>query len=167
MVTTMEDHVDGDAGHLGGAYPDWDLRGTALFGRVSRIERLLEVRRNEALRPERLTTADIDVLASLWRHPAGQRPRDLRRTMMIGSGTLTPRLDRLEAAGWLQRRPDPDDLRGRLLLLTETGRRRVPELVERLLAVENEALAGLPRTAVERLVGDLRRLLSSVDSAPA
>jgi hypothetical protein len=80
----------------------------ALLGRVSRIERLLDVRRAEVLRPHGLTTTDIDVLASLWRHhPNGQRPRDLRRTMMIGSGTLTPRLDRLEADGW--RHPDPDD----------------------------------------------------------
>ena len=70
-----------------------------LLGRVPRIERLLEVRRLDVLRPHGLTTADIDVLASLWRHPDGQRPRDLRRTMMVGSGTLTPRLDRLEAGG--------------------------------------------------------------------
>ncbi len=103
------------------AHPDWDLTGMALLGRVSRIERLLEVRRLGALRPDGLTTADIDVLASLWRKPAGLRPRDLRRTMMVGSGTLTPRLDRLEAAGWLQRRLDPEDMRGRVLVLTETG----------------------------------------------
>ena len=87
--------------------------------------------------------------------------------MMVGSGTLTPCLDRLEAAGWLRRHPDPDDLRGRVLVLTESGRRRVPELVERLLAVENQALDGLPRTAVERLVGELRRLLASLEDGAA
>jgi DNA-binding MarR family transcriptional regulator len=163
----MEDHVDGVVATWRDAHPDWDLSGMALLGRVSRIERLLEVRRLEVLRPEGLTTADVDVLASLWRHPAGQRPRDLRRSMMVGSGTLTPRLDRLEAAGWLRRRPDPDDQRGRVLVLTATGRRRVPRLVERLLAVENDALAALPRTAVDRLVGDLGRLLSSLEDSPA
>ena len=159
----MNDHVDGVVATWRDAHPDWDLTGMALLGRVSRIERLLEVRRLDVLRPDRLTTADVDVLASLWRNPTGQRPRDLRRTMMVGSGTLTPRLDRLEAAGWIQRQPDPDDLRGRVLTLTDVGRRRVPQLVERLLAVENDALAGLPRTAVDRLVGDLSRLLSSLD----
>jgi DNA-binding MarR family transcriptional regulator len=86
--------------------------------------------------------------------------------MMVGSGTLTPRLDRLAAEGWLRRRPDPDDRRGRVLVLTERGRRRVPALVERLLAVENEALAALPRTVVDRLTGDLRRLLSSLGDGP-
>jgi DNA-binding MarR family transcriptional regulator len=147
-------------------YPEWDLSGMALFGRVSRIERLLDARRLDVLRPQGLSATDIDVLASLWRHhPAGQRPRDLRRTMMIGSGTLTPRLDRLEAEGWLRRRPDPDDLRGRVLVLTDAGRRQVPQLVEQLLAVENEALASLPRGSVERLVTDLGRLLTALETA--
>ena len=43
--------------------------------------------------------------------------------------------------------------------------RQVPELVERLLAVENQAVAGLPRTAVDRLVGELSRLLSSLEDS--
>ena len=76
----MEDHVDGVVTAWGNAHPDWDLTGMAVLGRVSRIERLLEVRRLEALRPDGLTTADIDVLASLWHHPAGQRPRDGEET---------------------------------------------------------------------------------------
>ena len=87
--------------------------------------------------------------------------------MMIGSGTLTPRLDRLEADGWLRRRADPEDLRGRLLVLTQAGRRRVPQLIERLLAVENEVLASLPRSTVDRLVDDLHQLLEALeDPAP-
>ncbi len=162
----MQDHVDGVVTAWQNAHPDWDYTGMALLGRVSRIERLLQVRRLDVLRPDGLTTADVDVLASLWHHPAGQRPRDLRRTMMVGSGTLTPRLDRLEAAGWLQRRPDPEDLRGCVLELTDVGRRRIPQLVERLLAVENGALAELPQPAVDRLVRDLSQLLSSLDDAP-
>jgi DNA-binding MarR family transcriptional regulator len=145
------------------AHPDWDVTGLEVLGRIARIERLLDVRRLEALREEGLTTADVDVLAGLWFHPAGQRPRDLRRTLLVGSGTLTPRLDRLEAAGWLRRRPDPDDLRGRVLVLTESGRRRVPRLVERLLRIQNDALSGLPRGLVDRLAGDLARLLADLE----
>lgn len=162
----MTDHVETVVQAWRTAHPDWDLTGMALLGRVSRVERLLEVRRMEVLRADGLTTADIDVLASLWRHPRGQRPRDLRRTMMVGSGTLTPRLDRLEANGWLERRPDPDDLRGRLLVLTAKGRRHVPRLVRRLLDVENDALASVPRAVAGRLVADLAQLLTSIDPAP-
>ena len=159
----MVDHVDGVVATWRNTYPDWDLSGMELLGRVARIERLLDVRRLDVLRPHGLTTGDVDVLASLWRHQGGQRPRDLRRTMMIGSGTLTPRLDRLGSAGWLERRPDPEDRRGCVLVLTDAGRQQVPQLVEQLLAVENQALTALPRAAVERLVRDLGRLLSTLD----
>ena len=162
----MTDHVDTVVRSWRTAHPDWDLTGMALLGRISRVERLLEVRRLEVLRADGLTSADVDVLASLWRHPGGQRPRDLRKTMMIGSGTLTPRLDRLEANGWLQRRTDPDDLRGRRLVLTSKGRRQVPRLVQRLLDVENDVLSSAPRPVLDRLVADLAQLLTSIDPAP-
>jgi len=161
----MDDHVGGVVSRWRDTYPEWDLSGMALFGRVSRIEQLLNARRLEVLRPHGLNTTDVDVLASLWRHhPSGQRPRDLRRTMMIGSGSLTPRLDRLEADGWLRRKPDPEDLRGRVLVLTESGRRKVPSLVERLLAVENDAIASLPRAFVDRVVTDLARLVAPLEA---
>lgn len=77
--------------------------------------------------------------------------------MLIGSGTLTARLDRLEAAGLLERRPDPDDRRGRLLHLTGAGERLVPDVVTDLLAIENELLAGLPPSVRDRLSRDLGR----------
>jgi DNA-binding MarR family transcriptional regulator len=161
----VADHIDEVVEAWSRARPGWDLGGMALFARISRIERLVDARRTEVLRPHGLAPADVDVLASLWRHhPAGQRPRDLRRTMLVGSGTLTPRLDRLESEGWLRREPDPDDGRGRVLVLTERSHRRVPALVEELLAVENEALDALPRRARDRLADDLGRLLRSLES---
>ena len=101
----MNDHVDGVVATWRNAHPDWDLTGMALLGRVSRIERLLEVRRLDVLRPDRLTTADVDVLASLWRNPNGQRPRDLRRTMMVGSGTPRRRERRAHRVAANRRRP--------------------------------------------------------------
>jgi hypothetical protein len=36
-------------------------------------------------------------------------------------------------------------------------------LVERLLAVGNEAIDGVPRATVDRLVGELSRLVSSLE----
>jgi DNA-binding MarR family transcriptional regulator len=148
------------------ARPGWDVLGIALFGRVARIQLLIDARRLDELRPDGLTTPDVDVLASLWFHKDGQRPRDLRRTMMVGSGTLTPRLDRLEAAGWIRRLPDPNDLRGCVLVLTERGRRRVPGLVERLLRIQNEALEALPRSVADRVVRDLSQLVSALEAHP-
>ena len=51
MVAPVDDHVDGVVATWRRAHPDWDLSGMALLGRVSRIERLLEVRRLDCFAP--------------------------------------------------------------------------------------------------------------------
>lgn len=159
----MADHVAGVVEEWRERRPDLDLTGMAVFARISRIARLADLRRAEVLEPLGLQQGDVSVLAALWRHPGGLRPLELRRTMLIGSGTLTARLDRLEAAGLLERRPDPDDRRGRLLHLTAAGERLVPEVVTDLLAIENELLAGLPPSVRDRLSRDLGRLSTGLE----
>ena len=159
----MDDHVDVVLADWAALHPGWNLAGMAVFGRLARLERLVGLRRSEVLHAVRLVEGDVDVLASLYRNPDGLRPKDMRGAMMIGSGTLTARLDRLEADGLLQRRPDPLDRRGRILLLTARGRRLLPDIVRRLLDIENDMLAALPPTHRDRLAGDLRRLLSAFE----
>ena len=75
--------------------------------RMSRILRLADGRRSAMLADVGFQAGDLDALGPLYRHPAGLRPLDRRRSRLIGSGTLTARLDRLEAAGLLERARTP------------------------------------------------------------
>lgn len=159
----MEDHVGRVLATWAECRPDWNLEGMAVFGRLGRLQRLVELRRADVLRPLGLSESDVDVMASLWRHPDGLRPRDLRASMMIGSGTLTPILDRLEARALLSRQADPDDQRGRVLTLTPEGRDLVPQVVGSLLDVENDMLGVLNSTVRKRLAADLSKLLSEAE----
>jgi DNA-binding MarR family transcriptional regulator len=83
--------------------------------------------------------------------------------MMSGSGTLTARLDRLETGGLIERHPDPDDRRGRILRLTDEGQRVTPAVVAELLAMENELLAGMSPSGWARLAKDLEHLLEGIE----
>lgn len=159
----MTDHVAEVVEEWRALRPDLDLAGMAVFGRIYRLTRLVDLRRAAVLEPYGLQVGDVDVMAPLWRQGGGLRPADLRRAMMVGSGTLTPRLDRLEAIGLLERRPNPADRRGRLLYLTPAGERVLPEVVAKLLDVENELLASLSPAARKRLSADLSRLLVSAE----
>lgn len=159
----MTDHVTRVVAQWEARRPELDFTGMAVFGRIYRLTRLADRLRSAALEPHGLQLGDVDVMAALWRHGGGLRPLDLRGSMLIGSGTLTARLDRIEAAGLLERRPDPDDRRGRLLYLTPAGERLLPAVVEELLQIENDLLAPLPRTVRDRLAGDLGRLLASTE----
>lgn len=159
----MSDHVAIGVEQWRELHPDLDLTGMEVFGRVYRLARLADLRRNAVLEPYGLQVGDVDVLAPLWRYREGLRPLELRRAMMIGSGTLTARLDRLEAAGLLERHPDPQDRRGRILRLTPEGERLTPEVVRLLLDLENGLLESLPPSVRKRLSGDLARLLAAIE----
>ena len=112
---------------------------------VEQIEVVVDL--SEASDAEGAVPADV-----VWRRSClDQRGEGRRRSVQRGcrlleEGTGRPEVGRgwiTEAAGWLRRRPDPEDLRGRVLTLTDSGRRRCPRTVARLLAVEDQALAEL------------------------
>ena len=105
------------------------------------------------------------MLATLRRAGAPYRlsPTDLFRSMMVTSGTMTNRIDRLTAKGLVRRIPDPEDRRGILVELTQQGR----ELIDRALIshVENERriLQSLSREEQQTLATLLRKWLSSLE----
>ena len=54
--------------------------------------------------------------------PSGLRPADLEREMLLAQYGVSRLLDRLEAAGYVERRPVPEDKRGQVIVLTLAGR---------------------------------------------
>ena len=62
---------------------------------------------------------------------------------MVTSGTMTNRVDRLEARGLVQRMPDPADRRGVHVRLTPRGKERVDAALADLLSREQELLSAL------------------------
>jgi MarR family transcriptional regulator for hemolysin len=84
--------------------------------------------------------------------------------------SLARLVDRMEAAGWLQRRPDPADRRARRLYLTPKSRPVIDRIRVIAVGIYDEALAGLDRTARDQLIASLvhaRRNLSEPVSAQA
>jgi DNA-binding MarR family transcriptional regulator len=78
---------------------------------------------------------------------------------------MTKRLDRMEAAKLIERRPDPHDRRGTLVRLTRRGRSVIDRAVETHLGNEERLLGAL--TAAERrtLNGLLKQLLIQLEHA--
>lgn len=70
-----------------------------------------------------LQPGEFDVIATLRRSgaPYELTPTALYDAAMISSGSMTNRIDRLEAAGLIERRPHPTDRRGTLVALTPKG----------------------------------------------
>ena len=83
---------------------------------------------------------------------------------LVTSGTMTNRIDRLEQAGLVARRPDPQDKRGVLVRLTAQGTERVDAALADLLTSERAFLHPIPEDSRRALAGLLRDLLAPLDA---
>ena len=104
---------------------------------------------------------EFDVLSALRRAgtPYELSPGQLVTETLVTSGTMTNRVDRLAARGYVERHPDPSDRRGVLVRLTPTGMDVVDAALADLLAHEHQLLAELSGTERDDLAALLRRLL--------
>jgi DNA-binding MarR family transcriptional regulator len=146
--------------------PDLDVAPLAVLSRVTRLARHLDRERRAAFAEHGLEAYEFDVLSALRRAgpPYELTPGQLVRQTLVGSGTTTNRLDRLEARGLLERRPDPEDGRARRVSLTDRGRDRVDAAVADLLERERRLLGDLSGEDRESLARLLRTVLVNFEN---
>ncbi|MGH8261456.1 MAG: MarR family winged helix-turn-helix transcriptional regulator, partial [Steroidobacteraceae bacterium] len=89
-------------------------------------------------------------------------PTQLYEALMISSGGMTARLDRLEGAALVERRPDPKDRRGKLIALTDAGKRVIDKTLDRHVANEQRILGALTRAEQEKLNTLLKKLIAAL-----
>ena len=90
--------------------------------------------------------------------PHGLRPSDLAARLKISKQALNYKLGELERLGYLERLPDPDDLRFRRIALTERGRSIVPVIRAAVEATEREWARILGGDQLDRLRSTLLQL---------
>src|SRR5436190_3411675 len=90
--------------------------------------------------------------------PQGMRPSDLASRLRISKQALNYKLGELERLGYLERRPDPDDLRSRRIALTDRGRSIIPVIRNAVRETEREWAAVLGSDRLEELRSTLLTL---------
>ena len=124
---------------------------------VSRMRRTLF---DQAMKPLGITRSQWWVLSQLSRHArSGMLQTELARDLDVGKVTVGGLIDRLEAAGYVVRRPEENDRRAKRIMITERGH----EILEKMVAVGRKLngviLAGLtPETvaAAERALETMK-----------
>jgi DNA-binding MarR family transcriptional regulator len=166
-MSVPQDHVDGILAQWQRERPDLNVAPLGLYGRLFRIVRLSDDALGKGLAPYGLQPGWFDLLAALRRAgtPYELNPTQLVRATLLSSSGMTKRLDRMEAAKLIERRPDPHDRRGTLVRLTRRGRSVIDRAVETHLGNEERLLGAL--TAAERrtLNGLLKQLLIQLEHA--
>jgi DNA-binding MarR family transcriptional regulator len=165
-TSQTQDEVDDLVAAWQAERPDLDVQPLQVLSRVSRLARHLDRARRAAFADHGLEPWEFDVLAALRRQgpPYELSPGALLRTTLVTSGTMTNRVDRLEEAGLVRRRPDPEDKRGVLVTLTPAGQARADAALTDLLQAEQALLAPLPESSRQTLADLLRTLLTPLDA---
>ena len=145
--------------------PDLDFAPLQVLSRVGRLARHLERARRIAFAASDLELWEFDVLSALRRagDPYQLSPKALLQQTLVSSGTMTNRIDRLVERELVERKTDPNDGRGILVVMTARGRDRVDSAISLLLQGESELLDGLSTVERERLSVLLRKLSLDFD----
>lgn len=152
------DHVDRILAQWQAERPDLQLRPMGLLGRIKRLGSHLGQGMERVFAVHGLNAASFDVLATLRRAgaPYALTPSQLMDWTMVTSGTMTNRLDRLEAKGLIRRVRSDRDARSVTVQLTDEGFALIDACVTEHVANQHR-LAGALSEAEQ---AELDRLLS-------
>jgi DNA-binding MarR family transcriptional regulator len=156
----MDDRRDQWAHEL----PDVDTRGMAILGRARRLTLHVRLRIDAVLSSHGLDAGEADVLFTLLRSgpPYRLRPTELFQSMMVSSGGMTHRLNKLMKGGLIVRRSAEKDGRSLLVELTDAGRRKAEAAFREDMALEAGMLKDLSGHEQTQLATLLRRLAISL-----
>jgi DNA-binding MarR family transcriptional regulator len=149
--------------------PDLDVSPMGIIGRISRIERLVDEKMKAVCSKFDLERWGFDVLAALRRagKPYQLTPTQLYNSLMLTSGAMTNRIDRLEAASHVERLHDPADRRGVLVSLTKDGLKLIDKAVTTHMEVEEAMLTSLSPKDREKFAELLRTLSLDLEPSPS
>jgi DNA-binding MarR family transcriptional regulator len=146
--------------------PELDSSSLGVLARISRLARMIGADAEKVLKEFGLSDVEFQLLAEIRTAGSPEHrvsPRDLLHPLMVSSGGLTNRVDRLERAGLVERVANPSDRRGILVQLTPQGLELVNEVTTAYLANQNEVLdRGLTHEERDSLAILLRKLLTAM-----
>ncbi|GAA4533679.1 MarR family winged helix-turn-helix transcriptional regulator [Amycolatopsis samaneae] len=165
-MTEPLDHVARIQAEWARERPDLDVSPQGVIGRLHRVAALLTDRLCLVYHRHGLGEGEFDVLAALRRagDPFERAPGELAAFTMVTTGAMTKRLDRLERAGLVTRRPSTTDGRGRVIALTPAGRELIDEAFTDHMRNERRLLDDLTPADATRLEHLLTEWLARLEA---
>lgn len=142
------------------AFPKLDLSAVPVVARIVRMSHHISQLVDANLARYNLNVGEFEVLMALARAPKKQlTPKQLCKNILISSGGLTNRINRLETKKLIVRLPDPTDRRGFIIQITGQGKALTMKAAVTHLEVESLLIEGLEQNEKEQLAALLKKLL--------
>ncbi len=148
------------------ARPDIGVEALQVTARLARIGGHLARRQEAVFDRFGLSRGEVGMLSALRTAGPPHRlsPTRLGQGLMLSSAGVTSRLDRLERRGFVRRLPDPDDRRGVIVDLTDSGLEIVDAAVVANTASDRQLMEQFDPAELEMLEVLLRKLLAGLES---
>ncbi|HWK21160.1 MAG TPA: MarR family transcriptional regulator [Microbacteriaceae bacterium] len=146
--------------------PDLDVSPIGVIGRLHRLAARLDEELLLVYARYELGEGEFDVLATLRRsgEPYELVAGEIARYTIVTTGTVTKRVDRLEAAGLVTRRPSADDGRVRVVALTEAGVRVIDAAFTAHMRNEHRLLEAISLPERAQLEAIFKKWLAAFDA---
>tara|TARA_B110000503_G_scaffold66247_1_gene103910 strand:+ start:446 stop:901 length:456 start_codon:yes stop_codon:yes gene_type:complete len=123
---------------------------------VSRVRKKVV---DSELQPLGITRSQWWVLVNMARYgEKGILQTELARKMSLGKVSLGGLIDRMEAAGWLERLPDPQDRRAKKVVMTDSGEKLLHEMQDIALGINKKIMKGITKEQNKLLDGMLKTM---------
>jgi|TARA_R110002126_G_scaffold256011_1_gene399018 DNA-binding MarR family transcriptional regulator len=113
--------------------------------------------------PDGIHPSHFAILNHLARRGDGKPPLRIALAMQVTKNTMTHSLKVLQERGYIDVQPDPNDGRGKLVYLTETGRIFRAEAIALVTEMFKEVIAGDQIALMRRIRGDLEQMRKHLD----
>ncbi|MFV0595996.1 MarR family winged helix-turn-helix transcriptional regulator [Shewanella sp.] len=162
MSTPVEDGLDKILGQWQAQGVKEDLVPMAVLGRIARLTKYMENAIAQCHGEFGLGQGEFDVLATLRRsgEPYMLSPSQLYQSMMLSSGAMTSRLDRLENKGLIAREHSKEDRRAVHVSLTTAGKALIDAALPKHIQCQSALLAGVPSVEHDTLQQILKTWLA-------
>ena len=120
---------------------------------------------NDVMEPLGLRTRQYAVLAYITEHGYSSQRR-VAEALDLDPSTVVALVDDLEAAGWAERRQNPQDRRTRLIGVTPAGRKALRTAGGVVGNLNDDLLAPLTDDERETLLALLRRIIAPAPTVP-
>lgn len=144
---------------------DAEARDQRLGFFIHDVSRLRRTAFDEFMKPLGVTRSQWWVLTHLLRH-SGVIQTDLAQELALNKASLTTLVDRLEASGLVERRPDATDRRVKRLFLSRKAEKLVEEINSKSHEMSERVLQGLTRKErdeLNRMLLHVKRNLQAIN----
>jgi MarR family transcriptional regulator, organic hydroperoxide resistance regulator len=132
--------------------------GHAALMTLIRIFGRMTARGGELAKRHGLSLPHLEVLLCL-NHGEGISQQDLAERLLLTKGNICVMVQKMEGAGLIERRSDPDDQRFLRLYMTSAGKEKLREIMPEHMAMTGNVLRGLTQAEQKTL----HELLCRVD----